>query len=579
MYIIKKSSFIKVISILLVDDEESLLDLGARFLYQREQITVQSASSAQKAREILEKSTFDAIVSDYDMPEMNGIAFLKTIRSEYNDVPFILFTGKGREEVVIDAINNGADFYVQKGGEPKAQFAELAHKIRQAVDKHQAYTTIKEKTAEMKKITEETLKFISLKTREEILTHLGEVLEEFIRNSIIVTISSFSEGNMKIHSIHGIDTKTIDQINQILTINLMEQNFITFPEYKSIFLTGRLYKHINNLAYFAQGVIPEPICRVLEKMFHITHLYSVGLTTGIADGGSVHIFCRDGDFIRNPQSVETLVFQASLALERVHTAEEMQKRETEYENIINHIQDVYYRTAIDGKIQMVSPSGTRMFGYDSDEEVIGMSAYSLWVYPSALERKKTALLAEGSINDFEATLFCKDGSTLNVSLTSHLIYDTAGSVIGAEGVIRDITKRKKEWEQLLASEEQYKSVFINCPYGIAVLDTIDEGTDCIILDINPAAQRILNQSHETIITKGCKELFAINSKHVLMRAIKQVYLTKEQNHLPVTWYQNDMFEGWFDMNLYLLSSGKLLFIFSDITDYITKAHELSCADI
>jgi len=58
---------------------------------------------------ILTGITFDAIVSDFQMPEMNGITLLREIRST-SDIPFILFTGKGREEVVIDAINNGADF-------------------------------------------------------------------------------------------------------------------------------------------------------------------------------------------------------------------------------------------------------------------------------------------------------------------------------------------------------------------------------------------------------------------------------------------------------------------------------------
>ena len=56
------------------------------------------------------------------MPVMDGISLLKSIRQRDGDIPFILFTGRGREEVVIDALNNGADFYIQKGGDIKAQF-------------------------------------------------------------------------------------------------------------------------------------------------------------------------------------------------------------------------------------------------------------------------------------------------------------------------------------------------------------------------------------------------------------------------------------------------------------------------
>ncbi len=71
------------------------------------------------------------------MAGMDGITLLKEIRSRNPEIPFILYTGRGREEVVIEAIDNGADFYVQKGGKPAPQFKELTHKIRIAVQKKQ----------------------------------------------------------------------------------------------------------------------------------------------------------------------------------------------------------------------------------------------------------------------------------------------------------------------------------------------------------------------------------------------------------------------------------------------------------
>ena len=67
-----------------------------------------------------------------------GSNYLKKVRKSFGSIPFVLFTGRGREEVVIEAINNGVDFYLQKGGDPKAQFAELAHKVRQAVTRRRA---------------------------------------------------------------------------------------------------------------------------------------------------------------------------------------------------------------------------------------------------------------------------------------------------------------------------------------------------------------------------------------------------------------------------------------------------------
>jgi len=87
---------------------------------------------------------YDAIISDYQMPVMDGIAFLKTVRASGNTIPFILFTGRGREEVVIQALNEGADFYLQKGGEPVSQFTELGHQIRLAVTQRRAEVTIRD---------------------------------------------------------------------------------------------------------------------------------------------------------------------------------------------------------------------------------------------------------------------------------------------------------------------------------------------------------------------------------------------------------------------------------------------------
>ena len=126
------------ITVLYVDDEPGLLDIARIFLEKSGDFKVETSTSAQIALDNPGIRACDAIVSDYQMPDMNGIAFLKIVRERFGDIPFILFTGRGREEVVIDAINNGADFYLQKGGDPKAQFAELAHKIRQAVKTRRA---------------------------------------------------------------------------------------------------------------------------------------------------------------------------------------------------------------------------------------------------------------------------------------------------------------------------------------------------------------------------------------------------------------------------------------------------------
>ncbi|MFA4876585.1 MAG: PAS domain S-box protein [Methanoregula sp.] len=132
------------ILVLYVDDEPSLLELGKQFLEQNNEFSVDTAVSVQDALTLLEQKNYDAIISDYQMPESDGISFLKTVRAGGNRIPFIIFTGRGREEVVIEALNNGADNYLQKGGAPRPLFTELAHVVRRAVQMRHTLLTLAE---------------------------------------------------------------------------------------------------------------------------------------------------------------------------------------------------------------------------------------------------------------------------------------------------------------------------------------------------------------------------------------------------------------------------------------------------
>ncbi|MEI6841620.1 MAG: response regulator, partial [Methanomicrobiales archaeon] len=140
--------------VLYVDDEPDLLDICRIFLEDTGDFSVVTYDSAPVALELLANEQFDAIISDYQMPGMDGIEFLKKVRGLGNTIPFILFTGKGREEVVIEALNEGADFYLQKGGDPEAQFAELTHKVRLAVSNKKAVGALKKSEEKYRQLIE-----------------------------------------------------------------------------------------------------------------------------------------------------------------------------------------------------------------------------------------------------------------------------------------------------------------------------------------------------------------------------------------------------------------------------------------
>ena len=122
-----------MISLLYVDDEPALLELVKNILEGSAEFTVDTKSSAQEGLTALSSRPYDAIVADYSMPEIDGIAFLYQVRQQYGDIPFILLTGRGKEEVVIKALNSGADFYLQKGEDFQVVLTELKHILKQCI--------------------------------------------------------------------------------------------------------------------------------------------------------------------------------------------------------------------------------------------------------------------------------------------------------------------------------------------------------------------------------------------------------------------------------------------------------------
>jgi PAS domain S-box-containing protein len=141
--------------VLMVDDEPGILEIAGEFLEIEGDIRVTTAGSASEALDILHSREIDVIVSDYLMPPgMNSIELLKKLRDQGNDTPFIIFTGRGREEVAIEALNNGAAFYLQKGINIEVQFTELRNMIDQVTGRRRVERALKESEEQNRMIVE-----------------------------------------------------------------------------------------------------------------------------------------------------------------------------------------------------------------------------------------------------------------------------------------------------------------------------------------------------------------------------------------------------------------------------------------
>jgi PAS domain S-box-containing protein len=129
----EENSFIRVLH---VDDDCATLEIAKLILLDMNvDFEIDQACCVDDAFKKLSIGQYDVVVSDYEMPQKDGLQFLKELREQKNKIPFILFTGKGREEIAIKALNFGADGYYNKQGSPETVYGELSHSIR-AVAEH-----------------------------------------------------------------------------------------------------------------------------------------------------------------------------------------------------------------------------------------------------------------------------------------------------------------------------------------------------------------------------------------------------------------------------------------------------------
>ncbi len=125
-------------NILLVDDEEGIRDQAKIYLEREdEKFHIETVRTAEEALDEFEEKDIDVIVTDYKLPEMNGIDLLKEVRKEDNEIPFVILTGKGDEDIAIKALNLGADKYFKKRQDTKELYTSLAKTIKEIISERE----------------------------------------------------------------------------------------------------------------------------------------------------------------------------------------------------------------------------------------------------------------------------------------------------------------------------------------------------------------------------------------------------------------------------------------------------------
>ena len=131
-------------------------------------------------------------------------------------------------------------------------------------------------------------------------------------------------------------------------------------------------------------------------------------------------------------------------LDMTHQSEieaQLRASEQNFRRLFDSLQDVYYRTNAQGVVQHVGPGVRRVLGYEP-HEIEGRTAESYYPHSTDRDAFKAAILADGEVSDFPGQMVRRDGQVIDISISSHALYDHAGNFAGVEGIYRDVTQRK-----------------------------------------------------------------------------------------------------------------------------------------
>lgn len=442
-----------MISLLLVDDEPALLDIGKVFLEECGDLCVDMATTVAEALEKLRSGRYEAVVSDYDMPDMDGITFLKEVRLRYPDLPFILFTGKGREKVVIEALNSGADFYLQKGGDPVAQFTELSHKIEQAVRRRK---------------TEYELRRSEKKYRE-LVDNLPEIL-----------FKTDIEGNLVYVNRRGLEV-----------LDLPEGEIYGKPWY--------LHVHPDDRGD------AEEIGNRLIRTGDRAEGFELRVQTR-SDRGKIISFLLNLTPLRDDAG--RLLGVQGIAIDisgKIQTEIALQEAEERYRMITEGVADGVTLGDMSGIISYASPSMTRITGY-RNEDIVRHSFHEFVVekdreiIDACFEK---TLRNRESFEGLRVRVKRKDGACISVEINGGPIIRD-GKVIGAQSVTRDITRQVQADNALRESEERLNVTLHSIGDGVIVTDA--EGRVTLI---NTVAESLTGWKEEEAVGMPLADVFHI----------------------------------------------------------------------
>lgn len=362
---------------------------GSALAAERDDLDVVAAPDADAALDLLSRDRVDCVVSEYDLPGTDGLAFLDSVREAHPDLPVVLFTDDGDERVASAAFAAGATGYLRKADGHGALADRVADVGRDVTARHERQRDL------------ERYERIVEAARDGIYTMDEDGRFTFVNDSL-TDITSFDR-----ESVEGRPASAVLAESTVGTAEAVIRDLLSGGDDARTFeidLPG------------PDGPVP---CEVT-----ITLLYD------------------DGEFDGHVGVVHDVS-------ERKAREEELREERAFVESLIDAIPDVFYAFDEDGQLLRWNDRLAAVTGYD-DDEIAEM--HPLEFVPDEAEAAImdgiSTVFDEGRAVTVESQYLTSDGERIPYEFTGSPLRDDEGEVIGLVGVGRDITERKHRAEQL-----------------------------------------------------------------------------------------------------------------------------------
>jgi two-component system NtrC family sensor kinase len=394
------SSGTNVIRVLQVDDDHTILDVSKQILLDMGKFEIDSVTSVDDAIKKLSIERYDVVISDYKMSGKNGLDFLREIKEQQNDISFILFTGKGREEVAVEALNLGADSYINKNGSPETVYGELADALTKTVERNKSRKRLIESESKYRLLVEQSLQ--------------GIMIAQFSPFSIL--FANASMGRMLGYSPEELTSISSSEIGELI---YYEDRAVFFERFRNR-LEGKTAKGSHEF-------------RAVRKDGSIAWMEAFATLIEYEGKPAVQTMFQDIDEHKKAQEI-------------------LMKSEQRYRELANSLPEIIFETDTTGKIIFFNQRAYEITGFSPEELKKGISILS-FVVPEQVEKVKESIsnsMIGKNLGANEYLLLRKDGSTFPALVrTNPIISET--KVKGMRGIVMDITDRKEMENKL----EQY----------------------------------------------------------------------------------------------------------------------------